>query len=102
MASIPTKITVWDKCTGGYISLAAAFLNQYSEITTLPGGKWILPFVPNVGNVPMITSGKNGTIENTQESLFQVLLIFQQPQYFLRMATRLMFLFTLVIPQIMH
>ena len=58
-----TKITVWGQGTGGYLSLAAGFLNQYSEITNTPGGKWILP-VPGVGNVPMIIEGQNGTIEN--------------------------------------
>lgn len=55
------KITVWGQGTGGYISLAAGYLNQYSEITNTPGGKWILP-VQGVGNVPMIIEGQNGTI----------------------------------------
>jgi hypothetical protein len=41
--------------------LAAGYLNQYSEITNTPGGKWILP-VQGVGNVPMIIEGQNGTI----------------------------------------
>ncbi len=57
-----TKITVWGQGTGGYLSLAAAFLNQYSEITNTPGEKWVLP-TPQ-GKVPMIIEGQNGTIEN--------------------------------------
>ncbi len=57
----PDKITVWGQGTGGYVSLATAFLNEYSEITNTPGGKWILP-VQGVGNVPMIIESQNGTI----------------------------------------
>ncbi|MBL0025676.1 MAG: hypothetical protein IPO98_12080 [Saprospiraceae bacterium] len=56
-----TKITVWGQGTGGYLSLASAFLNQYSEITNTPGGKWILP-VQGIGNVPMIIESQNGLV----------------------------------------
>jgi len=58
----PNKITVWGQGTGGYISLASGYLNQYSEIINTPGGKWILP-VQGVGNVPMIIESQNGTID---------------------------------------
>ncbi|MBP6238242.1 MAG: T9SS type A sorting domain-containing protein [Saprospiraceae bacterium] len=65
----PDKITVWGQGTGGYLSLAAGYLNQYSEITNTPGGKWLLP-VQGVGNVPMIIEGQNGTVTGEGASTF--------------------------------
>ncbi|MBK9736693.1 MAG: hypothetical protein IPO92_17740 [Saprospiraceae bacterium] len=61
----PDKITVWGQGTGGYLSLATGFLNQYSEITNTPGGKWIFP-----PNVPMIIEGQNGTITGEGPTTF--------------------------------
>lgn len=65
----PEKITVWGQGTGGYISLAAGFLNQYSEITNTPGGKWILPTSATT-SVPMIIESQNGTITGEGPSTF--------------------------------
>ncbi|MBK8053900.1 MAG: T9SS type A sorting domain-containing protein [Saprospiraceae bacterium] len=56
-----TKITVWGVGTGGYLSLASAFLNQYSEITNTPGGKWLLPTSATT-SIPMIIEAQNGLI----------------------------------------
>lgn len=56
----PDKITVWGQGTGGYLSLASAYLKEYSEIINTPNGKWILPTAN--GNVPMIIEAQNGTI----------------------------------------
>lgn len=56
-----TKITVWGQGTGGYLSLASAFLNQYSEITNTPGGKWLLP-TSATSSIPMIIEAQNGLI----------------------------------------
>ncbi|MBP6446431.1 MAG: T9SS type A sorting domain-containing protein [Saprospiraceae bacterium] len=57
-----TKITVWGVGTGGYVSLASAFLNQYSEITNTPGGKWLLP-ISATATIPMIIEAQNGLID---------------------------------------
>lgn len=65
----PDKITVWGQGTGGYLSLAAGYLNQYSELVNTPGGKWILP-VQGVGNVPMIIESQNGTITGEGATTF--------------------------------
>jgi hypothetical protein len=65
----PDKITVWGQGTGGYLSLATGYLNEYSEIINTPGGKWILP-VQGVGNVPMIIEGQNGTITGEGPTTF--------------------------------
>lgn len=62
------KITVWGQGTGGYLSLAAGYLNQYSEITNTPGGKWILPTAN--GNVPMIIESQNGTVTGEGPTTF--------------------------------
>jgi dienelactone hydrolase len=58
------KITMWGQGTGGYLSLAAAYLNQYSEIVAAPGGKFILP-LPTGGTVPMVIEAYNGNIDAT-------------------------------------
>jgi len=65
----PEKITVWGQGTGGYLSLASGFLDEYSEITNTPGGKWILP-VAGVGNVPMIIESQNGTVTGEGPTTF--------------------------------
>ncbi len=57
------KITLWGQGTGGYLSLAAAYLNTYAEIVTAPGGKFLLP-TPN-GVIPMILEQYNGNINAT-------------------------------------
>lgn len=57
----PDKIVVWGQGTGGYLSLATAYLNEYDEInTTSDPNKFQLP-TPQ-GNVPMIIEGYNGDI----------------------------------------
>lgn len=54
------RIVVWGQGTGGYISLNAASLDQYLEIPSTPGGK----FITQVGGqpVPMVIEGVNGDI----------------------------------------
>ncbi len=59
----PEKITVWGQGTGGYLSLATAYLNTYQEILTVPGGKFILPTA--AGNIPMVLEPYNGNIDAT-------------------------------------
>ncbi len=54
----PTKIIVWGQGTGGYISLAAATLNNYSDIiNTSEPGKFMLNAI-----TPMILQPYNGDI----------------------------------------
>ncbi|MFZ1706102.1 MAG: T9SS type A sorting domain-containing protein [Saprospiraceae bacterium] len=58
------KITVWGQGTGGYLSLAAAYLNTYAEIFgTADPTKFLLP-TPS-GFIPMIFEKYNGNIEGT-------------------------------------
>lgn len=60
------KIVVWGQGTGGYLSLAAAYLNQYSEIlTTSDPNKFRFPVMVNGQTqlVPMVTENYNGTID---------------------------------------
>jgi hypothetical protein len=58
----PSKIVVWGQGTGGYVSLAAAYLNTYNEIlTTSDPNKFKLP-VPGVGFLPMVIEAYNGDI----------------------------------------
>lgn len=61
------KITVWGQGTGGYLSLAAAFLNDETELTaTSDPSKFLLP-LPNGGMIPMVIPGYNGNISGTNE-----------------------------------
>ncbi|MBK8548206.1 MAG: T9SS type A sorting domain-containing protein [Saprospiraceae bacterium] len=62
------KIAVWGQGRGGYLSLASAYLNQYSEITNTPSEKWIFP--SPLGKVPMIIEGQNGTITGEGPTTF--------------------------------
>lgn len=58
----PTKIIVFGQGTGGYISMAGAYLNQYSEIlTTSDPNKFQLPLSPSV-KVPMVVEKYNGDL----------------------------------------
>lgn len=60
----PDKITLWGQGTGGYLSLASAYLNEYNEIlTTSDPGKFILP--TSAGNIPMVIEAYNGLLEAT-------------------------------------
>ncbi len=57
----PSKIVVWGQGTGGYLSLATAYLNNYPEIfMTADPGKYKVS-----GVVPMITEAGNGDINGT-------------------------------------
>ncbi|MEY3242907.1 MAG: hypothetical protein RIR11_4346 [Bacteroidota bacterium] len=57
----PNKIVVWGQGTGGFVSLAAAYLNNYEEIlTTSDTMKFILPTAN--GNIPMVNPIYNGDI----------------------------------------
>ncbi len=57
----PNKVVVWGQGTGGYVSMAAAYLNTYNEIlTTSDPTKFLLP-TPN-GNIPMVIEGYNGDV----------------------------------------
>ena len=57
----PEKVVVWGQGTGGYISLAAAYLNTYEEIlTTSDPNKFLLP-TPG-GNIPMVIPAYNGDV----------------------------------------
>jgi hypothetical protein len=58
----PDKIVVWGQGTGGYLSLATAYLNQYEEILqTSDPNKFLLPN-PTGGTIPMIIPAYNGDI----------------------------------------
>lgn len=58
----PGKIVVFGQGTGGYISMAAAYLNQYSEIlTTSDPNKYQLPLSPTI-KVPMVVEKYNGDL----------------------------------------
>ncbi len=57
----PNKIVVWGQGTGGYLSLATAYLNDYSEIlTTSDPNKFLLPTAN--GPIPMVIEKYNGNI----------------------------------------
>jgi len=61
----PEKITLWGQGTGGYLSLAAAYLNTYPEIFgTADPTKFLLPN-PQGGYIPMVFEKYNGNIEAT-------------------------------------
>ena len=60
----PDKITVWGQGTGGYLSLASAYLKSYPEIfATEDPTKFILP--TQAGNLPMVIEKYNGNITST-------------------------------------
>lgn len=60
------RITYFGYGTGGYVSVNAAYLDEYSEIvtTTNPAGKFLLPD-PTTGipTIPMIIEAVNGDVE---------------------------------------
>lgn len=59
----PSKIVVWGVGTGGYISLTATALDQYSKIVTASNGKFTT--VINGNPVPMVIPSINGDIHGT-------------------------------------
>lgn len=60
----PEKIVLWGQGTGGYISLASAFLDNYQDIlATSDPAKFVLPTA--AGPVPMVIEGYNGNIDAT-------------------------------------
>lgn len=62
----PEKIVVWGQGTGGYLSLATAYLDDFNEIyTTADPNKFKLP-VPNVGFIPMVQENYNGDVYGVQ------------------------------------
>lgn len=62
----PDKIVVWGQGTGGYLSLASAYLKSYPEIfNTDDPAKFILP--TPAGNVPMVLEPYNGNITGTSD-----------------------------------
>lgn len=60
----PNKIVVWGQGTGGYVSLAAAYLNTYNEIlTTTDPFKYQIPNAASpTGFLPMVIPQYNGDI----------------------------------------
>ena len=59
----PNKITIWGQGTGGYLSLATAYLKSYPEIFNTDNPlKFILtpPIAP--ANIPMVLEQYNGTL----------------------------------------
>ena len=62
----PDKIVVWGQGTGGYPSLATAYLDTFGEIyTTADPSKFLLPLAPGVV-VPMVREQYNGDINGVQ------------------------------------
>lgn len=60
----PEKIVVWGQGTGGYVSLASAYLNTYNEIlTTSDPTKFLIPSALSpTGYLPMVIEAYNGDI----------------------------------------
>jgi len=60
----PEKITVWGQGTGGYISLASAYLQEYNQIfqTSDPLKFWLTPPLTPV-NIPMVREQYNGLVD---------------------------------------
>jgi acetyl esterase/lipase len=57
----PNKVVVWGQGTGGFVSLAAAYLNNYEELlTTSDSLKYMLP--TSSGNVSMVNPIYHGDI----------------------------------------
>ncbi len=62
----PSKIVVWGQGTGGYLSLATAYLDKFSEIyTTADPNKFKLQIAPGVF-YPNIQESYNGDINGVQ------------------------------------
>ncbi|MBL7779981.1 MAG: T9SS type A sorting domain-containing protein [Saprospiraceae bacterium] len=62
----PNKIVVWGQGTGGYLSLATAYLDTFGEIyTTADPNKFKLPVAPGVF-IPMVQEFYNGDILGVQ------------------------------------
>lgn len=62
----PDKIVVWGQGTGGYLSLATAYLDNFGEIyTTADPNKFKLP-VPGIGFIPMVQENYNGDVFGVQ------------------------------------
>lgn len=65
----PNKIVVWGQGTGGYLSLATAYLSEYPEIfATADPSKFLLP--TPAGNIPMVIEDYNGNVEGTNDPTF--------------------------------
>ena len=66
-----SKIVVWGQGTGGYIALAAATLDQYTEIvtTTMPAGKFTTDLDGDGNPDPMVIEAFNGDIYGTSLGL---------------------------------
>jgi hypothetical protein len=61
----PNKIIVFGQGTGGYISMAAAYLNTYGEIlTTSDPSKYLLP-INATTKIPMVQEKYNGDVFGT-------------------------------------
>ncbi len=58
----PDKIVVWGQGTGGYLSLAAAYLNQFPEIYATPDADKFKLVLSNGTLFPMIQEFYNGDI----------------------------------------
>lgn len=64
----PSKIVVWGQGTGGYLSLATAYLDSFNEIyTTADPNKFRLPSPQ--GFIPMVRQEYNGDIFGEQAAL---------------------------------
>jgi alpha/beta superfamily hydrolase len=61
------KVCVWGSGTGGYLSLAAATLDNYTEIfaNTTPSGKFLVSVPGNPNPVPMVIEGYNSNVNGT-------------------------------------
>lgn len=65
----PNKIVVWGQGTGGYLSLATAYLDKFSEIyTTADPNKFKIP-LPNGAFYPMVQELYNGDINGEQTAV---------------------------------
>jgi len=65
----PSKIVVWGQGTGGYLSLASGYLDQFAEIyTTADPNKFKLPVAPGVF-LPMVQQVYNGDIFGEQAAV---------------------------------
>ncbi|MDO8366619.1 MAG: T9SS type A sorting domain-containing protein [Saprospiraceae bacterium] len=65
----PNKIVVWGQGTGGYLSLATAYLDKFTEIyTTADPNKFKIP-LPNGAFYPMVQESYNGDINGEQTAI---------------------------------
>jgi Secretion system C-terminal sorting domain len=70
----PDKIVVWGQGTGGYLSLATAYLNTYNEIVTTGDPlKFTIP--TPAGPVPMVLQPYNGDIYGNPPAPLTVCLV---------------------------